>query len=138
MEASFASTCLLVAIRYFEASDKSKSLLMAGGGSIGFLFAPLFLLVISRSKLTASVICAFLMLLAAIGILVSAASTSAWFYVSCVLLACILAVQIPSLMVHIYSNNYRPDEKRAKDFRQPHAICCGWKYNSHLGRISLG
>ena len=51
------------------------------------------------------------MLLAAIGILVSAASTSAWFYVSCVLLACILAVQIPSLMVHIYSNNYRPDER---------------------------
>ena len=110
VEASFASTCLLVAIRYFEASDTAKSLL-AGGGSIGFLFAPLFLLVISRSKLTVSVICAFLMLLAAIGILVSAASTSAWFYVSCVLFACILAVQIPSLMVHIYSNNYRPDER---------------------------
>ena len=42
VEASFASTCLLVAIRYFDASDTAKSLL-ASGGAIGFLFAPIFL-----------------------------------------------------------------------------------------------
>ena len=41
VEASFASTCQLVAIRYFEASDTAKSLL-ASGGAIGFLFAHLF------------------------------------------------------------------------------------------------
>jgi hypothetical protein len=31
VEASFTSTCLLVAIRYFEASDTAKSLLASGG-----------------------------------------------------------------------------------------------------------
>jgi predicted MFS family arabinose efflux permease len=51
------------------------------------------------------------MALTAIFILISATSTSAWFYVIWVLLACVLAVQVPSLMVHVYSNNYRPNEK---------------------------
>ncbi|MBT3667565.1 MAG: hypothetical protein HN548_08810 [Opitutae bacterium] len=110
VEASFTSTCLLVTIRYFEASDTAKSLL-ASGGAIGFLFAPLFLILIGKSNLPVSKICSILMALTAIFILISAISTSAWFYVICVLLACIVAVQVPSLMVHVYSNNYRPNEK---------------------------
>ncbi len=110
VEASFASTCLLVSIRYFGASDTAKSLL-ASGGSIGFLFAPLFLILIGKSNLPVSKICSTLMALTAISILISATSTSAWFYVICVLFGCVLAVQVPSLMVHVYSNNYRPNEK---------------------------
>ena len=113
VEASFASTCLLVAIRYFEASDTVKSLL-AGGGSIGFLITPLFLLLIGRSKLPVSIICSILMVCAAISILISASATTSWFYASCVLIACILAVQVPSLMVHIYSNNYNSNERGRK------------------------
>jgi hypothetical protein len=53
VEASFASTCLLVSIRYFGASDTAKSLL-ASGGSIGFLFAPLFLILIGKSNFPVS------------------------------------------------------------------------------------
>jgi len=110
VEASFASTCLLVAIRYFDASDTAKSLL-ASGGAIGFLFAPLFLILIGKSRMPVSKICSALMALTAIFILISAISPSAWFYVICVLLGCILAVQVPSMMVHVYSNNYSPNEK---------------------------
>ena len=110
VEASFASTCLLVSIRYFGASDTAKSLL-ASGGSMGFLFAPLFLILIVKSNWPVSKICSTLMALTAIFILISATSTSAWFYVICVLFGCVLAVQVPSLMVHVYSNNYRPHEK---------------------------
>ena len=112
MEASFASTCLLVAIRYFEASDTVKSLL-AGGGSIGFLITPLFLLLIGRSKLPV-LSAQSLWFVAAISILISASATTSWFYASCVLIACILAVQVPSLMVHIYSNNYNSNERGRK------------------------
>ena len=110
VEASFTSTCLLVAIRYFEASDTAKSLL-ASGGAIGFLFAPLFLILIGKSRMPISKICSALMAFTAIFILISAISPSAWFYVICVLLGCILAVQVPSMMVHVYSNNYSPNEK---------------------------
>ncbi len=113
VEASYTSTCLLVAIRYFGASDVAKSLL-AGGSSIGFLLAPGFLLLIGKSRFSASRICSLLMLGAACGILISAASTTAWSYVTSTLITCILAGQIPSLMVHIYSANYRPDERGRK------------------------
>ena len=113
VEASFASACLLVAIRYFGASDTAKSLL-AGGSFIGFLITPLFLLLIGRSKLPVSVLCAILVLFVALSILASAAATNAWFYVGCVLLGCIIAAQVPSLMVHIYSNNYSSNERGRK------------------------
>ena len=49
VEASFASTCLLVAIRYFEASDTAKSLL-AGGGSIGFFLHLYFCLLLAEAN----------------------------------------------------------------------------------------
>ena len=113
VEASFASTCLLVAIRYFGASDTAKSLL-AGGGYTGFLITPIFLLFIGKSKLPVSRICSTLMLLAAFCILISATASTVSFYVGWVLVACILAVQVPSLMVHIYSENYRSDERGQK------------------------
>ena len=110
VEASFASTCLLVAIRYFEASDTVKSLL-AGGGSIGFLITPLFLLfnwkkqaACKHSLFNPYVLCCY-------WYPISAAATTSWFYAGSVLIACVLAVQVPSLMVHIYSNNYNSNER---------------------------
>ena len=113
VEASYASTALLVAIRHFGASDNAKSLI-AGGSCLGFLLAPGFLLLIGKSKLPVSRICAFLMLGTAIGILLSATAHSAWAYAGWLLIACVLAGQVPSLMVHIYSRNYRSGERGRK------------------------
>ena len=110
VEASYASTALLVAIRYFGASDNAKSLI-AGGSCLGFLLAPGFLMLVGKSRLPVSRICAFLMLGAAIGILLSATANSAWSYAGWLLFACVLAGQVPSLMVHVYSRNYRSDER---------------------------
>ncbi len=113
VEASFASACLLVAIRYFGASDTAKSIL-AGGSFIGYLLSPLFLILIGKSKLPVSIISAILVLFVALSILASAAANSAWLYVGCVLIGCIIAAQIPSLMVHVYANNYDSNERGRK------------------------
>ena len=113
VEASFSATALLVAIRHFEASDHAKSLI-AGGSCLGFLLAPGFLLLIGKSKLPVSRICSLLMLGTAIGILLSATANSAWVYAGWLLLACVLAGQVPSLMVHIYSCNYPSGQRGRK------------------------
>ncbi len=113
VEASFSATALLVAIRHFEASDHAKSLI-AGGSCLGFLLAPGFLLMIGKSKLPVSRICSLLMLGTAIGILLSATANSAWVYAGWLLLACVLAGQVPSLMVHIYSRNYPSGQRGRK------------------------
>jgi MFS family permease len=113
VEASFYSSVLLVAIRHFGASDTAKSLL-AGGSCLGFLLAPVFLLLIGKSRLPVSRICALLTVGTGTGILLSASASSAWVYTGWVLAACVLAGQVPSLMVHIYSRNYRSGERGRK------------------------
>lgn len=113
VEASFYSSVLLVAIRHFGASDTAKSLL-AGGSCLGFLLAPVFLLLIGKSRLPVSRICALLTVGTGTGILVSSSASSAWVYTGWVLASCVLAGQVPSLMVHIYSRNYRSGERGRK------------------------
>jgi MFS family permease len=109
-EAGFASSALLVAIRHFGASESAKSLI-AGGTSIGFLLAPGFLFLFGRSKLSVSQTCALLMIGTGTGVLLSAMASSVWTYTCSLMLACILVAQIPSLMIHIYSRNYRAGER---------------------------
>lgn len=113
VEASFYSSVLLVAIRHFGASDTAKSLL-AGGSCLGFLLAPGFLLLIGKCKVPVSRICALLTVGTGTGILLSSSANSAWVYTGWVLAACILAGQVPSLMVHVYSRNYRSGERGRK------------------------
>jgi len=113
VEASFYSSVLLVAIRHFGASDTAKSLL-AGGSCLGFLLAPGFLLLIGKCKVPVSRICALLTAGTGTGILLSSSANSAWVYTGWVLAACILAGQVPSLMVHVYSRNYRSGERGRK------------------------
>ena len=113
VEASFYSSVLLVAIRHFGASDTAKSLL-AGGSCLGFLLAPGFLLLIGKCKVPVSRICALLTVGTGTGILLSSSANSAWVYTGWVLTACILAGQVPSLMVHVYSRNYRSGERGRK------------------------
>ena len=113
VEAGFASTALLVAIRYFEASDSAKSL-MAGGSCLGFLLAPGFLLLIGKSRTPVSRICALLTFGTACGILLSATANSYWAYAGWLIMACVLIGQVPSLMIHVYSRNYRPGERGRK------------------------
>ena len=113
VEASYYSSVLLVAIRHFGASDTAKSLL-AGGSCLGFLLAPGFLLLIGKSRLPVSRICALLTVGMGTGILLSSSANSAWVYTGWVLVACVLAGQVPSLMVHVYSRNYRSGERGRK------------------------
>ncbi len=113
VEASYYSSVLLVAIRHFGASDHAKSLI-AGGSCLGFLLAPGFLLLMGKSRLPVSRICALLTVGTGTGILLSSTANSAWVYTGWVLAACVLIGQIPSLMVHVYSRNYRSGERGRK------------------------
>jgi MFS family permease len=113
VEASYYSSVLLVAIRHFGASDNAKSLI-AGGSCLGFLLTPIFLLLVGKYRLPVSRICALLVVGTGTGILLSATANSAWVYTGWVLIACVLAGQVPSLMVHVYSRNYRPGERGRK------------------------
>ena len=113
VEASYYSSVLLVAIRHFGASDHAKSLI-AGGSCLGFLLAPAFLLLMGKSRIPVSRICAFLTVGTGTGILLSSTANSPWVYTGWVLAACVLIGQVPSLMVHVYSRNYRSGERGRK------------------------
>ncbi len=113
VEASYYSSVLLIAIRYFGASDHAKSLI-AGGSCLGFLLAPGFLLLVGKSRLPVSRICALLTAGTGTGILLSSTANSAWVYTGWVLAACVMVGQVPSLMVHVYSRNYRSGERGRK------------------------
>ena len=105
IEAGYNSLALLVAIRFFDASDSAKSLI-ACGASIGFLLAPAFLLVASKSHLKVSGICALCMIGSAIGTLCAASTNQVWVYTIALMAALVIVAQVPSLMVHVYSRNY--------------------------------
>ena len=110
IEAGYNSLALLVAIRFFDASDSAKSLI-ACGASIGFLLAPAFLLVASKSHLKVSGICALCMIGSAIGTLCAASTNQVWVYTIALMAALVIVAQVPSLMVHIYSRNYLHGER---------------------------
>ena len=110
IEAGYNSLALLVAIRFFDASDSAKSLI-ACGASIGFLLAPVFLLVASKSHLKVSGICALCMIGSAIGTLCAASTNQVWVYTIALMAALVIVAQVPSLMVHVYSRNYLHGER---------------------------
>jgi hypothetical protein len=110
IEAGYNSIVLLVAIRHFQASDTSKSLL-AGGTAIGFLLAPLFLISLSKTTLRTSHLCSICMVGTALGTSIAAFANTALSYTAGLLFALILVAQVPSLMVHIYSRNYHKKER---------------------------
>ena len=110
IEAGYNSLALLVAIRFFDASDSAKSLI-ACGASIGFLLAPVFLLVASKSHLKVSGICDLCMIGSAIGTLCAASTNQVWVYTIALMAALVIVAQVPSLMVHIYSRNYLHGER---------------------------
>ena len=110
IEAGYNSLALLVAIRFFDASDSAKSLI-ACGASIGFLLAPVFLLVASKSHFKVSGICALCMIGSAIGTLCAASTNQVWVYTIALMAALVIVAQVPSLMVHVYSRNYLHGER---------------------------
>ena len=57
IEGGYNSVAILVAIRHFQASDTAKSLI-AGGSAVGFLLAPTILIIIGRTSLVVSQMCA--------------------------------------------------------------------------------
>lgn len=110
IEAGYSSLALLVAIRHFQAPDSAKSLI-ACGASIGFLLAPLFLLMAAKSGLTVSRICSICMIGTAAGTLCTAWTDQVWTYTLALMSSLVLVAQVPSLMVHVYSQNYQQGER---------------------------
>ena len=110
LEGGYNSVALLVAIRHFRASSGIKSII-TGRAALGFLLAPAFLLLAARSGLAVSRSCALCMVGTAAGLFCAARTEHIWAYALAFVLTGILVAQVPSLMVHVYSRNYREGER---------------------------
>ncbi len=110
VEGGYNSVAILVAIRHFHAPESAKSLI-AGGAALGFLLAPAFLMLASRTSMVVSRTCAVFMAGTAAGLFCAARTDNAWAYTLALVSTGILVAQVPSLMVHVYTRNYRQGER---------------------------
>ena len=110
IEGGYNSVAILVAIRHFQASDTAKSLI-AGGSAVGFLLAPTILIIVGRTSVVVSQICAIFMIGTAAGLFLAANIEHVWVYTFSLVSTGILVAQVPSLMVHVYARNYSEGER---------------------------
>jgi hypothetical protein len=113
LEAGWTTFALVIAIRYFDASETHKSFI-AGAGAIGFLLAPLTLYIAatlrsSSSKACAAVFCASAMLLVGASI-----AQSLLFFTVFVVTSQVAAVQQGPLMLQIYTENYTRQDRGSR------------------------
>ena len=110
LEAGWATFALVVAIRYFDASDTYKAFI-AGAAPIGFLLTPLTLYLAANLRATPSRACTFLFALAAFLLVGASLAQSLFFFTLFVVMSQVAAVQQGPLMLQIYTSNYASTER---------------------------
>lgn len=113
LEMAAISFALLAAIRYFEASELSKSLLSAAF-PIGLLVSPMMRNLGARLGWPASRICSVLLLLAAALFALAASAPGIVLFIVGFVGANILLAQQPTLFVAIYAQNYSKNERGSR------------------------
>ncbi len=114
LETAGTTFLLLIAVRAFEAGATAKAL-VAGGGSIGFIFAPWVVTLVERSRWPVSKAASFLMGIGAASFLIAAVVPVLPVFVVCSLLGTgVMAAMVP-LMTHLYHENY-PARDRGRLF----------------------
>lgn len=113
LEAGWATFVLVIAIRYFDASETYKAFI-AGAGPIGFLLTPVTLYIAASLRARPSLSCAFVF--AAAGLLLVGASVvqSLLFFTLFVVFSQVAAVQQGPLMLQIYTENYTRAERGSR------------------------
>lgn len=109
-ESSWQVFALLIAIRYFDASNSLKQFIPAGMG-FGLMLAPIGLSLINRLTVSISSVIAALWIGVSVALLGMLSAPNIYWYLLCVLCAQICVSQSVPLLTQIYSQNY-PDHIR--------------------------
>ena len=110
LEAGWATFALVIAIRYFDASDTCKAFI-AGAAPIGFLLTPLTLYIAAYLRTTPSRACAFVFSIAGSLLVGASFAQSLLFFTLFVVMSQVVAVQQGPLMLQIYTSNYASNER---------------------------
>ncbi|MDB6057358.1 MAG: Major Facilitator Superfamily protein [Verrucomicrobiales bacterium] len=110
VESASGTFLLLMAVRWFHANDTAKGLI-ATGGSVGYLLAPLIVSFVEARGWPTSIAAARLCAIGAISFLISAAIPIIPVFVLCGVIAMATASAIIPLMTQIYQENYGAKER---------------------------
>ena len=113
LEAGWATVALVIAIRYFEASETHKAFI-AGAAPIGFLLTPVSLYLAASFRARPSLSCAFVLTTATLLLLGSSIAQSLLFFTLFSVLSQVSAVQQGPLMLQIYAENYTRAERGSR------------------------
>lgn len=101
---------LIVAIRYFDASQTTKAFVSAAH-PIGLLLTPVSLFLFARWRWVASKAACVNLAIAGVFLLLAASAPTIWMFVSTLVIGSTLIAQQPPLLVHMYSTNYAPSHR---------------------------
>lgn len=104
---------LLIAIRQYDAPAWVKAFIQAAD-SIGRLLTPITLLIGLKFAIPTAQLAAKYMILVACMFVIAALSPSLIIYAPAVIILYILYAQPPQLMLHIYAENYPPEERGSR------------------------
>lgn len=113
LEAGWTTFALVIAIRYFDASETHKAFI-AGAGPIGFLITPVTLYIAASLRASPSRSCAFIFTIAALLLVGASLAQSLLFFTLFAAASQMAAVQQGPLMLQIYTENYTRAERGAR------------------------
>ena len=113
LEAGWATFALVIAIRYFEASEPHKAFI-AGAAPMGFLITPVTLYIAACFRAPPSFGCAFFLATASLLLLGASMVQSLLFFTLFAVLSQVSAVQQGPLMLQIYTENYTRAERGSR------------------------
>lgn len=113
LEAGWSTFALVVAIRYFDAPENSKALIV-GAGPIGFLLTPLTLYLVARWRARPAMACCFLFGLAGLMLLGASWGHSLLLFSFFAIASQVVAVQHAPLMLQVYADNYSSRERGSR------------------------
>lgn len=113
LEAGWSTFALVIAIRYFDASETHKAFI-AGAGPIGFLLTPLTLFIAAQLKARPSLACAVVFTSSAVLLIGASLLHTLLFFTLFVVTSQMAAVQHGPLILQIYTKNYTARERGSR------------------------
>jgi hypothetical protein len=110
LEAGWTTFALVIAIRYFDASETHKAFI-AGSGPIGFLLTPITLYIAANLRACPNRACAFVFGVATLLLVGASIAQSLLFFTLFAVFSQVAAVQQGPLMLQIYTENYTRQER---------------------------
>lgn len=110
LESAGHTFLLLIAVLHFHAGAIPKALI-AAGGSVGLLFSPLAVSLVTRWRWPATLGAARLLWIGAGACLLAASANRIEFFVPACVLAMTVGSAIVPLMTQVYQDNYPPEER---------------------------